>query len=50
MAITKKKVIMEEKKEKEVPLFRSWTGWYALVLGFLIFLIGIFLLITESFS
>jgi hypothetical protein len=39
-----------DKKEKEVPFFRSWKEWYALVIGFLIFLIGIFSLITWFFS
>ena len=35
---------------EEVPLFRSWTGWYIFVIGFLIFLVILFSLFTKYFE
>ncbi len=32
------------------PLFKSWSSWYALVLGTLILLIILFYVFTKSFS
>ena len=40
---------MKEKKD-EVPLFKSWTGWYIAVVLFLILQIILFNLITNYYS
>ncbi|HEU4471810.1 MAG TPA: hypothetical protein VFR58_12035 [Flavisolibacter sp.] len=40
---------MDEEKEK-VPLFKTWTHWYVLVIGFLAVLIVLFYLFTKTFS
>ena len=40
---------MKDQKEK-VPVFRSWTAWYLLVIGFLILVILLFYLFTKTFS
>lgn len=40
---------MTEPKDK-VPLFKSWTGWYILVLSFLVVLIVLFYLLTKTFA
>jgi uncharacterized integral membrane protein len=40
---------MTEPKDK-VPLFRSWTHWYVLVIGFLALLILLFYALTKKFS
>jgi len=40
---------MEDQKEK-LPLFKSWTHWYVLVIGFLAVLILLFYLFTKKFS
>ena len=34
----------------KVPLFKSWTYWYLLVIAFLILLIILFSLFTKTFS
>jgi hypothetical protein len=34
----------------KVPLFKRWSYWYALVIGFLLLLIGFFYLLTKHFS
>ncbi|MGZ8538462.1 MAG: hypothetical protein ACXWV9_09390 [Flavisolibacter sp.] len=36
--------------EDKPPLFKKWTYWYAVVLGFLIILIILFYLFTKAFS
>jgi hypothetical protein len=36
--------------EERPPLFKSWTGWYLLVLGNLLFLIILFYLFTIGFK
>lgn len=38
------------KHQDEVPLFKSWRGWYLFVLGFLIALIVFFYFFTKHFS
>lgn len=38
------------KEEKEVPLFKNWTQWYAAVIFFLVVLILLFFLFTKYFS
>ena len=40
---------MEQEKDK-VPLFKSWTQWYVLVIAFLVLLILLFYLFTKKFS
>jgi Mg2+ and Co2+ transporter CorA len=40
---------MTDQKDK-VPLFKSWTGWYVLVLVFLAVLIVLFYLLTKNFA
>ena len=37
-------------KNDKVPLFKSWTYWYLLVIAFLILLIILFSLFTKTFS
>ena len=32
------------------PIFKSWTAWYILVIGFLVFLIIVFLFFTKYFA
>jgi hypothetical protein len=36
--------------EERVPLFRKWSYWYALVIGFLVVCIVLFNLLTKHFS
>ena len=36
--------------EEKVPLFKSWSTWYWLVIGFLVFCILFFYLLTKHFS
>lgn len=45
-ALNRKSTDMSDK----VPLFKSWTGWYILVLVFLVVLIGLFYLFTKNFA
>lgn len=40
---------MNDQKDK-LPLFKSWTHWYVLVLGFLIVLILLFYWLTKTFA
>jgi len=40
---------MDDQKHK-VPLFKSWTAWYVLVIGFLILLIVLFYWLTKIFA
>jgi len=40
---------MNDQKDK-VPVFKSWTGWYILVLAVLAVLIGLFYLLTKTFA
>jgi len=37
-------------EEQTPPVFKSWLGWYALLIGVLVSLIGLFYWFTESFS
>jgi Mg2+ and Co2+ transporter CorA len=37
-------------KENKPPLFKNWTYWYAVVLGFLILLITLIYFFTKAFS
>jgi uncharacterized integral membrane protein len=37
-------------KHDDVPLFRKWWHWYALVVGFLLLLILLFSLFTSHFE
>jgi len=41
---------MNEIKNDKPPLFKSWTGWYVLVILFLVTLIVLFKLFTKKFS
>ena len=36
--------------DDQVPGFRKWTYWYALVIGVLILLICFFYILTKKFS
>jgi glucose uptake protein GlcU len=36
--------------EDKVPVFKKWSHWYALVIGFLALLIILFYLFTKYFS
>jgi len=40
---------MDDQKDK-VPLFKSWTAWYTVVVGFLILLIVLFYWLTKTFA
>jgi len=42
---------MDQKHDNnKPPLFRSWNGWYAFVIGFLLLLIILFYLLTKRFA
>lgn len=41
---------MTQQENDKPPIFNSWTGWYVLVLLFLIVLIIIFYFITKRFA
>ena len=34
----------------KIPLFKKWSHWYVLVIGFLVVLIMLFYLFTKNFS
>lgn len=34
----------------QVPLFKKWSYWYVLVIGFLLLLIAFFYFLTKHFS
>lgn len=36
--------------EETPPLFQTWNGWYTLVIGTLVFLIGLFYWFTITFK
>jgi len=36
--------------EEKIPLFKSWSAWYRLVIGFLVVCIVVFYLLTKHFS
>jgi hypothetical protein len=36
--------------EEKPPIFKSWNAWYWLVIGFLVFCIAFFYLLTRLFS
>jgi hypothetical protein len=36
--------------EDKPPLFKNWTGWYYLVIGFLILQIVLFAIFTNHFA
>ena len=40
----------EEVPEDKVPLFKKWSYWYALVIGFLVLCIFLFYFLTKYFS
>jgi hypothetical protein len=41
---------MEEEENEKAPLFKRWSYWYAIEIGFLILLIVFFYLFTKHFS
>lgn len=41
---------VEQEAEEKPPYFKSWKGWYLLVIGNLIFLIILFYLFTIHYS
>ncbi|HZE85791.1 MAG TPA: hypothetical protein VE035_15845 [Puia sp.] len=40
----------EDMEEDGSPLFPRWSYWYALVIGFLLALIGFFYFLTNYFA
>jgi hypothetical protein len=36
--------------KERAPLFKKWSYWYALVIGFLVLCIVLFYLLTKHFS
>ena len=40
----------KEEDQDRVPLFGKWSYWYALVIGWLIFCIAVFYILTKYFS
>jgi hypothetical protein len=40
---------MQEQEDDKAPFFRNWNTWYALVIGFLLVLISLFYLLTQTF-
>lgn len=43
-------MIANNRDEDKVPLFKSWSTWYWLVIGFLVFCIIVFYFLTKHFS
>jgi hypothetical protein len=41
---------MNEAQNDKPPLFKTWTAWYVVVIGFLILLIVLFDLFTKKFA
>lgn len=41
---------MKEQDNDKAPFFKSWTGWYVFVIGFLLLLIILFYLFTKRFA
>ena len=41
---------MDDMQEDKVPLFKKWSYWYVLVMGFLFLLIVFFYFFTKYFS
>ena len=39
-----------EEQEERAPLFKKWTVWYVLVIGFLLLLILFFYFLTKHYS
>ena len=39
-----------EEQEEQAPLFKKWTVWYMLVIGFLLLLILFFYFLTKHYS
>ncbi|MGN6400464.1 MAG: hypothetical protein ACTHMD_08425 [Flavisolibacter sp.] len=46
---TLREIIMKDQKDK-IPLLKTWTQWYVLVIVFLIVLIILFYLFTKTFA
>lgn len=43
-------VMDNDQQEDKPPILKRWSYWYALVIGFLLLLIGFFYLFTKHFS
>jgi len=43
-------MITNNTDEEKIPLFKSWSAWYRLVIGFLVVCIVVFYLLTKHFS
>jgi hypothetical protein len=41
---------MTEFQNDKPPLFKTWTAWYIVVIGFLVLLIFLFDLFTKKFA
>jgi hypothetical protein len=41
---------MEERNNESSPLFKSWKGWYVLVIAFLALCIVFFYFFTQHYS
>lgn len=39
-----------EEPQDDIPVFRSWSGWYWLVMGVMFFQLALYLWITLSFA
>jgi len=39
-----------DQEKESPPLFKSWSGWYGLLMGVLVSLIGLFYWFTQAFS
>jgi uncharacterized integral membrane protein len=37
-------------QEEQAPVFRKWSTWYALVIGFLLLMILLFYFLTKHYS
>jgi len=43
-------VAEDHEPEEAPPVFKSWNGWYALLVGVLVSLVGLFYLFAKAFS
>lgn len=39
-----------QRQEDDAPLFKRWSYWYALVIGFLVILVFFFYMLTKHFA
>jgi hypothetical protein len=41
---------MEDEEQEKIPLFKKWSHWYIIEIGFLLLLIIFFYLFTKHFA